>query len=938
MRRSSLFLIAAASLLLLIESCQTNSTGNSENSIPANIPTEISREAKPWAYWWWMGNSVTKKGLTENLEKYSKAGMGGLHIVPIYGEKGDEENFLQYVGPEWMEMLAHTVAEAERLDMGIDMTSGTGWPFGGPLIDEEHAAKKFDVIEIRESKPFLPKEIFQRAMGVKLVSLAGYDTEGNYSDIPFTLDGEGKVNWESPGPDYKIYALIQQMTRQKVKRAAPGGEGYVVDYFSKEASQFYFQKFRKAFENTEFTHGKVRSFYNDSYEVYGANWTDDFREQFEKLRGYSMMPYIRYFADTTEGEIKQRFKVDFQETISDLLREEFSRDWVEESHSMGLKTRYQAHGSPGNLIDLYSLSDIPETESFGRSNFPIPGLRQDEDYQEEVFGKPTPFTIKFSSSAANLSARRLVSSESATWLGDHFKVSLSQVKPQMDELFVSGINHIFYHGITYSPPEMPFPGRLFYASTNFGTLSHFWNEFPALNNYVANCQNILQNTTTDNDILVYFPIHDVWAMPEARRFPRMFEVHHANDWLIESPFGGMIQDLWYSGYAFDYISDLKLEEIKVNKSEALIGGNSYKAILVPACETMPLETLEWLEKLAKKGIRVIFGENLPKDVPGLFQLEERRQKFSDLKADMEKSAKTRLTSEFKKELASTGIIAEGFSEHGLSFIRKKSGDNTIYFVTNLSSGTCDDWIPLSIETGSIEIYNPMNEDRGLAKTRPGKTGSEIYLQLAPGESLFLTCLSGEAVLQAAETKADEIRDWNYPEPDDTQKILLSGKWLLTPVEGAPQIPEPAEMEELVSWTGLGEAWETFSGSVKYSTEFQLPAESAKTDFLLDLGDVRETGRVKVNGEEVGLSWAVPFRLIVPAGILKESNTLEIEVTNLSFNRVIDLDRKEVPWKNYYEINFVTIRYKPYDASEAEPMPSGLLGPITLTPLSQNQSY
>jgi len=925
MKRSLFILFAAASILLLIGSCKTNSNN-------PGIPTEISNEAKPWAYWWWMGNSVTPEGITANLEKYSKAGMGGLHIVPIYGEKGDEDNFLQYVGPEWMKMLKHTVAEAERLDMGIDMTSGTGWPFGGPLIEEEHAAKRFDVIEIQGSEPFMPEDLFQRALGVKLVSLAGYDTEGNYLDIPFTLDGEGKVNWEAPGTDHKIYALIQQMTRQKVKRAAPGGEGYVVDYFSKEASQFYFQKFRKAFEETDFSKGKVRSFYNDSYEVYGANWTDGFLDRFRELRGYSLLPYIKYLSDTLESDIRLRVRVDFQETISDLLRDEFTADWVEASHSLDLVTRYQAHGSPGNLIDLYSLSDIPETESFGRSNFPIPGLRQDADYQEEVFGKPTPFTMKFASSGANLSERRLVSSESATWLGDHFKVSLAQVKPQMDELFVSGINHIFYHGITYSPPEKPFPGNLFYASTNFGPLSHFWNEFPELNSYVAECQNVLQNTSSDNDILVYFPIHDVWAMPEARRFPRMFEVHHANDWLIESHFGEMIQDLWYSGYTFDYISDLKLQDLKTSKNEALAGNSSYRAILVPECKTIPLATLKQLEVLAKKGIPVIFEKQLPEDVPGLNQLEERRTMLAALKAGMEKSGKTKVTTEFKNELLSAGIIPEGLSEKGLSFIRKTSGDKTIYFVTNLSPAPCNDWINLSVPDKSIEIYDPLNEKRGLAKTKASENGTGIYLQMAPGESLILTCQPGEAGNQSAEVQASEMQAWNYSEPDESQLIELSGNWTLTPFEGAPQLPEPAEMEELVSWTSLGEDWETFSGIVVYSQDFQVPEKLLENNFMLDLGDLRETGSVKINAQELGLSWSVPYCLMIPAGILKETNTIEIEVRNLSFNRVIDLDRKGVPWKNYYEINFVNIRYQPYDASGAEPMPSGLLGPISLIPL------
>lgn len=885
-------------------------------------PSEIQKEAKPWAYWWWMGSSVTPADITANLVEYSRAGLGGLHIIPIYGEKGDEANFIDFLSPKWMEMLNHTLSEAERLGLGIDMTSGTGWPFGGPGIGEEHAAKAFEVIELENARPFLPEDLFNRTGGLKLLYLAGYDREGNYMDIRFNLDDEGMVHWTMPSPDYKVYALFQRMTGQKVKRAAPGGEGYVVDYFSKKASQSYFQNFRKAFEEKEFSSGEVRSFYNDSYEVYGANWTPDFPGHFERLRGYSLLPHIKYFAGNNKTEESIRFKVDFLETISDLLRDEFAKDWVEASHSLGFLTRYQAHGSPGNLIDLYSLADIPETESFGRSNFPIPGLRQDVDYQEENFGKPTPYCMKFASSAANLSNRRLVSSESATWLGDHFKVSLAQVKPQMDELFVAGINHIFYHGITYSPPGKPFPGRLFYASTNFGPHSHFWNELPALNQYVANCQHILQNSSPDNDILVYFPIHDVWTGTDPGNLPRMFGVHHAHDWLMDSPFGVMIEDLWTSGYTFDYISDLKLEELKVHKKKVMAGNSSYRAILVPESSSMPLPTLERLHVLASKGIPVIFAKDLPEDVPGLHLLEKRRLELSELKASMRKNGRSTIRAEYKEALENSGIVAEGLSGKGLSFIRKRSGNHIIYFVTNLSLSGCSDWIPLSVMAESIEIYDPMSGRKGLADIRPGKRVTDIYLQLAPGESRILTCRPEET----------DMQPWTYADPDETKTIQISGNWLLSPVEGAPRLPEPVEMGKLHSWTGLGEDWEVFSGTVTYSTTFRLAEEDAGKAFMLDLGDVRETARVKINGEELGLLWSVPYRLAVPRGIIKESNTLEIEVRNLSFNRVIDLDRKGIPWKNFHEINFVNINYKPYDASGAEPMPSGLLSPVSLTPL------
>ncbi len=144
----------AASFLIFV--CCLFLTGLSCNTVlkDAGIPGEIQKEAKPWAYWWWMGNSVTTEGITANLEKYSKAGIGGLHIIPIYGEKGDESNFIEYLSPAWMDMLKHTLSEAERLDLGIDMTCGTGWPFGGPFIGEEHTAKVYEVIELKDSEPY----------------------------------------------------------------------------------------------------------------------------------------------------------------------------------------------------------------------------------------------------------------------------------------------------------------------------------------------------------------------------------------------------------------------------------------------------------------------------------------------------------------------------------------------------------------------------------------------------------------------------------------------------------------------------------------------------------------------------------------------------------------------------------------------------------------
>jgi hypothetical protein len=470
--------------------------------------------AKPWTYWWWMGSAVNERDITFQLEEMSKSGLGGVHIIPIYGVKGYESQHIPYLSKRWLEVFEHTVKEASRLGMGVDMTMGTGWPFGGPNIDAKYQAKQF------------------------------------------------KIENEK---------IIENPTNQKVKRAAPGGEGFVIDPFSKESIQNYMIRFDTTIAKLKF---KPRAFYNDSYEVYGANWTNNFLEEFQKRRGYEF--------ELSNNSSKQIH--DYNETLSDLLRDGFTKNWVEWCKNRGFLTRNQAHGSPANILDLYALADIPETEAFGSKPFKIPFYRTDPDYEESRFGRPDVLTMKMASSAAHLFEKKLVSSETSTWLGNHFKVSLSMIKPEIDELFTAGINHVFFHGTTYSPPSEGFPGWLFYASTNYGMQSHLWEDLPELNRYIKNIQTELQATKPDNEILLYFPIHDIWQNKSSRsNGVHLMDVHFSGSWLNNTPFGKIAQNLWDTGYGFDYISDLQIEKM----SSGEIKKRAYKTILIPPTKNLP---------------------------------------------------------------------------------------------------------------------------------------------------------------------------------------------------------------------------------------------------------------------------------------------------------------------------------------------------------------
>ena len=143
----------------------------------------ITRETKPWTRWWWHGNAQTKEGITTEMEAYQKAGLGGLEITPIYGVRGYEDKFVDYLSPRWMELFLHTLKEAERLDLGIDMATGTGWPFGGPWVTDQDACKNlnYKVYEVKGGSSLNEKIEFIQAPFLRAVGNQIYKVHQSFS-------------------------------------------------------------------------------------------------------------------------------------------------------------------------------------------------------------------------------------------------------------------------------------------------------------------------------------------------------------------------------------------------------------------------------------------------------------------------------------------------------------------------------------------------------------------------------------------------------------------------------------------------------------------------------------------------------------------------------------------------------------------------------------
>jgi hypothetical protein len=98
---------------------------------------------------------------------------------------------------------------------------------------------------------------------------------------------------------------------------------------------------------------------------------------------------------------------------------------------------------------------------------------------------------------------------------------------------------------------------------------------------------------------------------------------------------------------------------------------------------------------------------------------------------------------------------------------------------------------------------------------------------------------------------------------------------------------------------------------------------------MNLGKVAHPARVFLNGKALGISWCPPHVLDLTDHLESGNNRLAIEVTNLAANRIADLDRRKLPWKEFHEINFVNIKYEPFNAAKWPVMESGLIGPVEL---------
>ena len=421
---------------------------------PANV-AELRRgfeqppdDARIMVRWWWFGPAVTKTELEREMRLMKEGGIGGFEVQPTYPL--ELEGSMRYMSPEFLEMLTFAGQKAKELGLRMDLTLGSGWPYGGPHIPLDLAAGRLRVA--RGAAPALQE-------GEKLI--AGID--GMY----FTAGH----------------------TRQTVKRPAVGAEGWVLDHYNPAALAAHFravgEPMLKALEKTP-----PYAIFSDSLEVYSADWTPNLPEEFQKRRGYSLTPFLPALAQDT-GENTGAVRHDWGLTLSELADDNYLKPLTAWAKAHGTRFRSQTYGVPPVTLSSNALVDLPEGEGHEWRQFS---------------------TTRWATSAGHLYGRPVISSETWTWLHSPvFRATPLDMKAEADIHFLQGINQLIGHGWPYSPPEAGEPGYRFYAAAVFNQHNPWWIVMPDIAKYLQRVSWLLRQGTPVNDVAVYLPTHDAFA-------------------------------------------------------------------------------------------------------------------------------------------------------------------------------------------------------------------------------------------------------------------------------------------------------------------------------------------------------------------------------------------------------------------------------------------
>jgi hypothetical protein len=866
------FLLAAGCLLLTAATPATLADLRQSFERPPD-------DARIMVRWWWFGPAVVKPELEREMRTMKAGGIGGFEVQPTYPLEVDH-NF-PYLSDEFLGDLRFVSDKAKELGLRFDLTLGSGWPFGGPHIPIGEASGRLRVARVPVPADAASLPIPKLEEGEKFIAAylspgnAQLAANGNSVTLPAGVPA-------APAADRQVLFFIASRTRQTVKRPALGAEGFVLDHYSRAAIGTHLkavgEKLLDAVPNNP-----PHAIFSDSLEVYNSDWTDNFLAEFQKRRGYDLMPYLPALSEDI-GEKTLAIRHDWGLTLSELCEDYYLKPVTEWAHQHHTLFRSQTYGIPPVTLSSYQYVDLPEGE---------------EGPRWRRFS-----SARWAASASHLLGRPVTSSETWTWLHSPvFRATPLDMKAEADLHFLQGINQLVGHGYPYSPPEAGEPGWRFYAAAVFNNHNPWYLVMPDVALYLQRMSFLMRQGEPANDVAVYLPTADAFAGFRLGRD----SVNQAMDGLLGPDLIPAIED---AGYNFDFIDDGMIAK----------AGVPYHILLLPNVERMPLATLQKIAELSKKGVTVIATRRRPSLAPGLMEAERDTPQIRQLAAGL-KLVENESGLGAALHLAMNPDVA---TAPEIGFVHRKLPYADIYFVVNTANHP--------VKTDAAFRMPPFGVFASQWDPLTGKTstagGTRLALDLAPYESRVIVFGKGDTPFEPPTAAS-------APAPID-----VSTGWKVT-FPGAPAIT----MDTLRSWTA-DENRKYFSVQATYEKTVQVPDLGRHKVFLnfgegtpsdpherrpasgmraqLD-GPIREAAVVYVNGQRAGAVWCAPYEVEVTGLVKLGANTIRVVVANSALNVLA-----KGPLPDYKALTAkYGERFQAQDMASVVAQPSGLLGPVRL---------
>ncbi len=841
-------------------------------------------DARMILYYWWFGPSQEEATVKRELDAMRDAGIGGTFIFPVYPlSASDDQNYL-YLSDKFLRVLRSTVDYSRKISMSVDLLSGAGWPFGGPTIRFEDSSRTLRRIANTEALQ-----------------------EGD--EVLARDDRTGTV-------------FVSSLTRQRIKGAGLGAEGWVLDHLDSRQVRQYLDRVSGKLVSV-LPPGGLRSINFDSLEAFAQTWTRAFPEEFRRRRGYDLIPHMPALWEDA-GEDTAHIRFDYWRTLTDLFLDSFARPFHDWTKRRGIALQGKPMGSPMNDLRAFAHVDLAVSEEY--------------DWLE--FGGP-----RWAASGAHIYGQNLVANEGYTWLRQpRYLATLQDIKVGSDVQFLAGINVIIGHGFSYSPEASGIPGWSYYASVFFHPKNTWWPYFKHVASYVQRVSFILREGLPVVDVALFLPEDDEMAASAAGEFNRGQKVivktrlAAPGDKLPQfglrtalSNRSPLVSTIVTNGYNFDGINSDGLGKARIENGRLRVGQGNYGVLVLPRIQGLPVESMEKIQAFARSGGKVIAIGQAPSLCYGM---PDWKQKSARVRAiagrvfgpggpgmivpDEGRGLLNALRESHRPDIEFAAADRE------VGFAHRATPTHDYYFIANTSAAPKRLDAVFRVEGRRPEIWDPLTGESRLARHTQVDDGTKLAVSLGPFGSTIVAF--GPSSTPASEEKV-------RPPQENLPSIAVSGPWSLE-IEGT-SIALPA----LRSWTEH-KPFRYFSGTGVYRTEFTVEASHVTSNqaLYLSLGEVHEIAEVELNGEPLGVAWMVPYRLNLGVKLRAGRNRLVVKVTNLLINRVLGQPAPDTAKlvKKYGQAmaqlgNRQDLKFTQNHEKEEiqEPVVSGLLGPVEI---------